>query len=73
MLDPAKAVDGIDRMREQALTTVIGGVADAFDLLEEHPRVIERYDTSTLIKPENINPNGTTTTTMLTTPSRSAS
>jgi hypothetical protein len=47
-------VDGIDRMREQALTTVIGGVSDAFDLSKEHPRVLAAYDTAPLIKPENI-------------------
>lgn len=46
--------DGIDRVREQALSTVLGGVADAFDLSREDPRVINAYDTSTLIRPENI-------------------
>ncbi|MBI3823468.1 MAG: DUF1501 domain-containing protein [Planctomycetes bacterium] len=47
-------VDGIDRTREQAMTTVLGGVADAFDLTKEDPRVLAAYDTSELIKPQNI-------------------
>jgi uncharacterized protein (DUF1501 family) len=48
------AVEGIDRVREQALTTVLGGVADAFDLSKEDPRTIAAYDTAPLIRPENI-------------------
>jgi uncharacterized protein (DUF1501 family) len=48
------AVEGIDRVREQALTTVLGGVADAFDLAKEDARTIAAYDTAPLIRPENI-------------------
>ncbi|MBI1829954.1 MAG: DUF1501 domain-containing protein [Planctomycetes bacterium] len=47
-------VEGMDRMREQALTTVLGGVADAFDLSKEDPRLVAAYDTSELVKPQNI-------------------
>lgn len=46
--------EGMDRVREQAISTVLGGVSDAFDLSKEDARVLERYDTSTLIRPENI-------------------
>jgi uncharacterized protein (DUF1501 family) len=46
--------EGIDRMREQAMTTVLGGVSDAFDLSKEDPRVLAAYDTAELIKPSNI-------------------
>lgn len=46
--------EGLDRVREQAMTTVIGGVADAFDLSKEDPRLVAAYDTSELIKPQNI-------------------
>ncbi len=53
-LAESRMLDGMDRVREQALTTVLGGVADAFDLSKEDPRVLERYDTSTLVKPTNI-------------------
>ncbi len=48
-------LDGMDRVREQALDTVLGGVADAFKLDKEHPRVLARYDTAPLVRPENIN------------------
>jgi uncharacterized protein (DUF1501 family) len=48
------AVEGMDRMREQALTTVLGSVADAFDLSKEDSRVIAGYDTAPLVRPENI-------------------
>src|SRR5258707_14884802 len=44
----------MDRMRDQALNTILGGVADAFDLSKEHPAVVERYDTAPLVRPENI-------------------
>ena len=47
-------VEGIDRVREQALTTVLGGVSEAFDLSKEDPRVLASYDTSELVKPNNI-------------------
>jgi uncharacterized protein (DUF1501 family) len=49
-----RLADGIDRVREQAMSTVLGGVADAFDLSKEDSRVLNAYDTSTLIRPENI-------------------
>src|SRR2546429_251926 len=47
-------LDGMDRVREQAFQTLLGGVADAFDLSREDPRVVERYDTAPLVRPENI-------------------
>jgi hypothetical protein len=49
-----RMVEGMDRIREQALTTVVGGVADAFDLSKEDPRVVASYDTAPLVRPENI-------------------
>ncbi len=48
------AGEGIDRVREQALDTILGGVAEAFDLAKEIPRVVARYDTAPLVRPENI-------------------
>jgi hypothetical protein len=47
-------LDGMDRVREQAFQTLLGGVADAFDLSREDPRVVARYDTAPLVRPENI-------------------
>lgn len=39
----------LDRMTQQAFQTILGGVAEAFDLSKEDPRLVERYDTSKLI------------------------
>jgi hypothetical protein len=50
----AGLVDGMDRMREQAFNTILGGVADAFDLAKEHRLTAARYDTAPLVRPENI-------------------
>jgi hypothetical protein len=49
-----KAVEGIDRTREQAYSTILRGVGEAFDLTKEDPRTISRYDTAPLVRPENI-------------------
>jgi hypothetical protein len=48
-------LDGLDRARQQAFQTILGGVADAFDLRRESARLVERYDTAPLVRPENIN------------------
>lgn len=53
-LAEGRMVEGMDRIREQALTTVLRGAADAFDLKREDPRVVASYDTAPLIRPENI-------------------
>jgi hypothetical protein len=47
--------DGIERTREQAFRTILGGVSGAFDLAKEDPRTVARYDTAPLVRPENIN------------------
>jgi hypothetical protein len=47
-------LEGLDRVRQQAFSTILGGVADSFDLSREHPRVVARYDTAPLVRPENI-------------------
>jgi hypothetical protein len=54
-LSEAQMLAGMDRTREQAFSTILGGVADAFDLDKEDPRVVARYDTAPLVRPENIN------------------
>jgi hypothetical protein len=53
-LDSPGRSDGLDRMREQAFGTIVGGVAGAFDLSEEDPRTVARYDTAPLMTPEQI-------------------
>jgi uncharacterized protein (DUF1501 family) len=49
-----RLLDGLDRTREQAFGTILGGVADAFDLSRENEKVVGRYDTAPLVRPENI-------------------
>ncbi len=49
-----KDLDGMDRTRQQAFSTILGGVADAFDLAKESPATLARYDTAPLVRPENI-------------------
>jgi hypothetical protein len=53
-LDAAGALGGLDRFQEQAFDTILGGVARAFDLSDEDPRVAARYDTAPLVRPEAI-------------------
>ena len=45
---------GIDEQREKAFRIILGGVADAFDLAKEDPKIVARYDTAPLVRPENI-------------------
>jgi uncharacterized protein (DUF1501 family) len=54
ILSEPATVDGMDRMREQAFSTILSGVADAFDLSKESAKTIARYDTAPLVRPENI-------------------
>ena len=51
-LDGAGRVEGLTKLREQAFSTIVGGVAGAFDLSKEDPAVISRYDTAPLFPPE---------------------
>lgn len=53
-LDRSAAWNAMDRMQAQAFDTILGGVAEAFDLAKEDPRTIARYDTSQLISPDRI-------------------
>jgi uncharacterized protein (DUF1501 family) len=41
-------------MREQAYRLLGGGLADAFDLSKEDPKLVDRYDTAPLVRPESI-------------------
>jgi hypothetical protein len=45
----------MDRMQSQAFDIVLRGAADAFDLSRESAKVIDRYDTARLVRPETIN------------------
>ena len=46
---------GLDAFRDQAFDTILGGVARAFDLTQEDPRVVAKYDTAPLMRPDMIN------------------
>jgi hypothetical protein len=45
---------GLDRFQEQAFTTILGGVAKAFDLANEDPKIVANYDTAPLVRPDAI-------------------
>jgi len=53
-LDETRELDGADRFQSQAFDTILGGVADAFDLSKEDPRVVAAYDTAALLPAERI-------------------
>lgn len=48
-LERARAVEGVDGLRDQAYRLLTGGLADAFDLSREDPRLVARYDTAPLV------------------------
>ncbi len=52
--DAGGELAGLDRFQQQAFDTIVGGVADAFDLAQEDPRTIALYDTAPLVRPEQI-------------------
>lgn len=53
-LDTSRSIQALDKVRGQAFDTIVGGAADAFDWSKEDPDVIARYDTSPLVRPEEI-------------------
>lgn len=53
-MDGSGAMDGTDRFRQQAWTTILGGAADAFDLTQEPDSLVRAYDTAPLLPPDRI-------------------
>ena len=53
-IDARGEFEGVEKFREQAFDTILGGVSGAFDISKEDPKVVERYDTSKLISPGKI-------------------
>lgn len=47
-------LEGLDSLREQAFSTLTRGVSRAFNLSEEDPAVVNRFDTGPLARPEQI-------------------
>ena len=48
-----KSVQAIDDYQAQALEVILGGVAEAFDLSKEDPKVVAKYDTSQFVAKDN--------------------
>jgi hypothetical protein len=53
-VDTTDALAGTDRYQQQAFDIITGGMADAFDLSQEDPQTIARYDTSHLFRLEEV-------------------
>ena len=53
-VDARGQMDGVESFRQQAFDALLGGVSDAFDLSQESPETIARYDTAPLVRPESI-------------------
>jgi Protein of unknown function (DUF1501) len=53
-LDDRGTMAGADRFQQQAFDVISRGVASAFDLSREDPRVVARYDTSRFFRNEDI-------------------
>jgi len=53
-LDYSGVLAGADRFQQQAFDVISRGVAQAFDLSREDPRVVARYDTSGLFRNEDV-------------------
>lgn len=54
-LDRSRALEGSNKYQQQAFDVILGGVSKAFDLSQEDPRTIEKYDTSKLFKMADVN------------------
>ena len=50
----AGRLDGLDGDRDRAFRMLEGGMAEAFDLAKEEPKVLAAYDTAPLVKPDAI-------------------
>jgi hypothetical protein len=53
-LDVSGVMETMDRYQGQALEVITRGVAEAFDLSRESPRIVARYDTAPLVHPDSI-------------------
>jgi hypothetical protein len=53
-IDASGSMDAMDRIQSQAFDIVLRSAADAFDLSQEPAKIIARYDTAALVRPESI-------------------
>jgi hypothetical protein len=56
-LDYAGTMESLDRIQQQALDAVLRGVAAAFDVSQESPKTVARYDTAPHVRPEAVRKN----------------
>lgn len=49
-----RLLDSADKFQTQAFETILGGVSQAFDLSKEDPKIVSRYDTAPLVRPDQI-------------------
>jgi len=54
-LDTSGTMDAMDRFNAQALSVILRGAAEAFDLSKEDPKTLARYDTAPLVAVDSIN------------------
>ncbi len=52
--DKSKSFAASSDLQQQAFDVIMGGVSKAFDLSKEDPKVVARYDTEPLVRPEQI-------------------
>ncbi|MBL4885164.1 MAG: DUF1501 domain-containing protein, partial [Planctomycetaceae bacterium] len=52
--DQIGTYQGMNQLRQQAFQTILGGLAEAFDLSKEDPKTVERYDTGNISRPDNM-------------------
>lgn len=52
--DEFQGSESLDLIRDQAYRLMQGGMAEAFDLSREDPRLLARYDTAPLVRPDAI-------------------
>ncbi|MDA1016661.1 MAG: DUF1501 domain-containing protein [Planctomycetota bacterium] len=53
-IDGSGVLDSASSFQQQAFDVILGGIGDAFDLTQEDPKTIERYDTRHLDIPKHL-------------------
>ena len=53
-VDANGSLEGADKFQQQAFDVILGNGAKAFDLTQEHPATLARYDTSTCTIPDAV-------------------
>ncbi|MBL8799936.1 MAG: DUF1501 domain-containing protein [Planctomycetia bacterium] len=56
-LDGSGTIEAMDRYRQQAFDVILRGAAKAFDLSQEDPKTMARYDTAPLFRADSVRKN----------------